>query len=407
MLNRVQNEWRTAIIFFIMIAMLLSLFVSRAALSASIGVFFVASFQYQNPGKQFRLFISSQLLWGLSLLFFLPFFSGLWSNDKQEWLEIVKIKLPFLLLPFAFAAPFQLQKQQWDWLAYFFLLLVFSGTIWSMVVYLQNAGAFNAGYLQAISIDTPLENDRIRFSLLVSLAALLSVRMALQKKKPVSIWVLFGVWFVVFLHILSVRTGLLTFYIMLFAAGVYLLLNKLNRAKGLLLLTLVILLPFAAYYSLPSFQNRVKFFVYEYDFFKHAAYIPASNDAVRVASWKTGSILLKKNITAGVGFGDIVNEMSSTYNSVYPGIKETDKILPASEWLLYGLGCGIAGMITFTFVMLIPFFIKTRDSFLWKLCAVAFAFSFIADIGLEVQFGVFIYLFITLWWWKWLTAKNI
>jgi hypothetical protein len=36
------------------------------------------------------------------------------------------------------------------------------------------------------------------------------------------------------------------------------------------------------------------------------------------------------------------------------------------------------------------------------------AFSFLFDIGLEAQFGVFVYAFIVLWWWKWLiiSAKN-
>lgn len=387
--------------------MLLSLFVSRAALSVCTGVFVVISLSFYNPTGQFRQFIASPLLWGLSLLFFLPLLSGLWSNDKHEWFEIMKIKLPFLLLPFAFAAPFQLQKERWERLAYFFILLVFSGTAWSMVVYLQNANVFNAGYLQANSIVTPLENDRIRFSLLVSLAALLAGRMALQKKKFAYLRLTLLVWFAVFLHILSVRTGLLAFYIMLFAGGVFLLYSKSGFRKGLPLLFLLLLMPFVAYYSLPSFQNRVKFFVYEYDFFKHAAYVPASNDAVRVASWKTGTILLKKNIVAGVGFGDIAAEMDNAYEIVYPGIKKTDKILPANEWLMYGLGCGIAGLLIFTFVSLLPFFIKTREAFLWKLSAVVFAFSFFVDVGLEVQFGVFIYLFVTLWWWKWLTAKNI
>lgn len=387
--------------------MLLSLFVSRAALSVCTGVFVVISLSFYNPTGQFRQFIASPLLWGLSLLFFLPLLSGLWSNDKHEWFEIMKIKIPFLLLPFAFAAPFQLQKEQWERLTFFFILVVFSGTAWSMVVYLQNANVFNAGYLQANSIVTPLENDRIRFSLLVSLAALLAGRMALQKKKFAYLRLTLLVWFAVFLHILSVRTGLLAFYIMLFAGGVFLLYSKSGFRKGLLLLFLLLLMPFVAYYSLPSFQNRVKFFVYEYDFFKHAVYVPASNDAVRVASWKTGTILLKKNIVAGVGFGDIAAEMDNAYEIVYPGIKKTDKILPANEWLMYGLGCGIAGLLIFTFVSLLPFFIKTREAFLWKLSAVVFAFSFFVDVGLEVQFGVFIYLFVTLWWWKWLTAKNI
>ncbi|MBK8953810.1 MAG: hypothetical protein IPM85_17855 [Chitinophagaceae bacterium] len=158
---------------------------------------------------------------------------------------------------------------------------------------------------------------------------------------------------------------------------------------------------------MPSFQNRVRFFVYEFDFFKRAAYIPSSNDAVRMASWKTGAIVMNENMPYGVGFGDISRRMNERYPVLYPGMKEADMILPANEWLIYGVGAGLAGLLVLTLVVLLPFFISTREAFLWRLSAAIFGFSFAVDIGLEVQFGVFIYVFITLWWWKWLTAKNI
>jgi len=34
------------------------------------------------------------------------------------------------------------------------------------------------------------------------------------------------------------------------------------------------------------------------------------------------------------------------------------------------------------------------------------AFSLLFDIGLEAQFGVFIYAFMLLWWWKWLSTGH-
>ena len=38
---------------------------------------------------------------------------------------------------------------------------------------------------------------------------------------------------------------------------------------------------------------------------------------------------------------------------------------------------------------------------------VTIAVSFLFDIALEVQFGVFLYSFIVLWWWKWLGTFQI
>jgi hypothetical protein len=56
--------------------------------------------------------------------------------------------------------------------------------------------------------------------------------------------------------------------------------------------------------------------------------------------------------------------------------------------------------------MALPFFIRTgRGRFFWASLNLVSALSFLFDIGLEVQFGVFLYIFVLLWWWKWLQQK--
>jgi hypothetical protein len=52
--------------------------------------------------------------------------------------------------------------------------------------------------------------------------------------------------------------------------------------------------------------------------------------------------------------------------------------------------------------MALPFFIKKyRKTLCWMLLNMITAFGFLFDIGLETQFGVFIYSFTILWCWKW------
>jgi hypothetical protein len=86
---------------------------------------------------------------------------------------------------------------------------------------------------------------------------------------------------------------------------------------------------------------------------------------------------------------------------------EADKIKPSSEWLMYGAGCGWPGILIFSFVMIVPFFIRTKNKLLWWFLNATAAFSFLFDIGLEVQFGVFIYSFVILWWWKWMETEKM
>ncbi|MES1219099.1 MAG: hypothetical protein ABUT20_26575, partial [Bacteroidota bacterium] len=212
MLNKLQNEWRSAIIFILVAIMMVSLSLSRALLSMSMMAFVLFSFFHKDIKNHFRNFFSSPLLWSMSLLFFLPLFSGLWSDDKERWLDIVRIKLPLLFLPLAFAGPIRLSKKQWEALAFIFIALITAGTIWSMFHYVTNIAAVHEGYLHSKTIITPLDNDHVRFSWLISVASLLTGWLFITKRKqdnPIA-WIMciLTIWLVFFLHILAARTGL-------------------------------------------------------------------------------------------------------------------------------------------------------------------------------------------------------
>ena len=416
MRNKLQYSWRSPIIFMLIVVMMGALFFSRALLSVSMIVFVAVSFFHRDFKKHFSNFFSSPLLWGMTLLFFLPVISGLWSEDKKEWADIVRIKLPLLFLPLAFAAPVdsywnQLSKKQWDWLAYIFTVLVTAGTCWSMFHYLSDAAAINESYLRAKSIITPLENDHVRFSWLVSVCVLLTGWLCVKKRKENKFTSFFlavvTVWLIVFLHILAARTGLFSLYIIITGAGLWLFLKQMKWQIGVLLILLLITLPVVAYKTLPTFQNRVKYILYDKSYFEKANYLPGSTDGARILSLNSGWDVMKQEPVTGVGFGDVLAKAKQWYGENYPQMIEADKIYPSSEWLMYGAGCGWPGLLLFTIVMCIPFVIKTTNKLLWWLLNATAAFSFLFDIGLEVQFGVFIYSFIILWWWKWLNVEKV
>ncbi len=407
--------------FTLAISMVTALFFSRGLLSVSMAAFVVVSFFHTGFKKHLSDFFSSPLLWSMSLLFFLPLLSGLWSEDKKEWADIARIKLPLLFLPLAFAGPFHFSKKQWDWLVYIFVGLVTAGTCWSMLHYISNVADINESYLRAKSLVTPLENDHVRFSWLVSVCILLAGWFSVTRRNESRLiswlFVVIAIWLSVFLHILAARTGLFSFYIMIAGTGCWLIFKKRKPATpagqpgtgwkfGLVLIVGLLVLPMIAYKVLPSFQNRVKYFLYDKGFFEKAHYLPGSTDAVRVISLKAGWSIMREQPVTGVGFGDVMAKAKKWYETNYPPMIEADKIYPSSEWMLYGAGCGWPGFILFSLVMLIPFIIKTNNRLLWWLLNATAAFSFVFDIGLEVQFGVFIYSFIILWWWKWTNAAS-
>lgn len=409
MLNKLQNDqritgWRGPIIFYLLITMMIGLFVSRAALSISMIAFLIVACIHNEPARQIRLFFATPMLWGMSLLFFLPLISGFWSSNKEEWEGIMRIKIPLLALPFAFAAPMSLTNKQWRILALVFISIVTLASFWCIWHYIPTMPDINESYLRGKSMLTPLENDHVRFSWLVAVAVLFAIlySWSLRTKKDWRFWCLVSmvVWLIFFLHILAARTGLLSLYIILGVLAIATLFTG-NRKITLIALASLIALPIAAYFLLPSFRNRVRYIRYDFSYFKNASYLPGATDAVRVISINTGLELMNDDPIAGVGFGDIGDSMRKKYERLYPGILEQDKILPSSEWLMYGAGAGWPGFILFSGIMIIPFFSNVKRLLPWIILNMIAAFSFLFDIGLEVQFGVFIYAFIVLSFWKW------
>lgn len=407
--DRVSQGWRSRIIFILLLIMMIALFFSRGILSVSIMAFVIASLFHKDILNHFRKFLSSPLLWGMSLLFFLPLLTGLWSENKTDWLDVIRIKLPLLFLPLAFAGPLLISAKKWEWLGFVFILLILGATIWSLFHYTADIAQANEGYLRSKSIRTPLENDHVRFSWLVAVAILLASWFCIREseKNKLLSWSLgiVGGWMIVYLHILAARTGLFSFYILILVTSGWLLWRKLKWSYGLLLLGSLLLLPLIAYFTLPTFQNRVKYIRYEFDFFKHADYRPGFNDGIRLISINAGWQLVKQKPLAGTGFGDIQAETNKWYQEHYPQMIPADRISPSSEWMIYGVGAGTIGLLAFLYVMAIPFFIGLNHPLWWMLNLVT-AFSFLFDIGLEVQFGVFIYSFIVLWWYNWIRAEG-
>ena len=393
-------------LFVTMIAMMASLFISRALLSSAMIAFLMVSFFHRDFLKQLLHFISTPLLWAMTLLFLLPLISGAWSQDISMWNQVLRIKLPLLLLPLAFAGQWNFSQRKWDMIACIFIALMIIASGWTLFHYFRAAPEINNWYLQARTMITPLENDHVRFSWLAAIAAFLSgfyiVYYRSKSRGLTIVFLLILAWFMFFLHILAARTGLLALYLAIAGAAIWLIVRNLKWRTGIVLLLLIFLLPVLAYKYLPSFHNRADYIRYELDYFSKASYLPGSNDAVRMISMKAGWAVMLSNPFRGVGFGDISRATGNWYDEHYPGMTDRDRIYPSNQWLLYGAGTGIPGFVIFSFCMLVPFFVPVREKLLWYLLNVVAASSFLFDIGLEVQFGVFIYSFVILWWYKWL-----
>jgi hypothetical protein len=209
----------------------------------------------------------------------------------------------------------------------------------------------------------------------------------------------------VYLHLLSARTGLFSLYIIVFYFLVRFIFIRRSFKYALMAIAILVILPVLAWFFVPSFQNRIAYFKYDFEYVKRAEYLPGANDGNRFLSIRAGLGVLDQH-PLGVGAGDVENEIFKWYKTNVPGMLETDKIYPASEFLIYGLIAGWPGLIAFTVIMLLPFFVSNpRHRLIWICLNTTAAFSFMFDVGLEVQYGFFSYAIVVLWWWKWFAGE--
>lgn len=373
-----------------LLLMIVGLFASRALLSISIGLFFLSAPLRLGRRDWIRQAIKDPLVWIGSLLVGLPVLSGFWSENMYAWWDVVRIKLPLLLLPLG-GVGLRWDKKRHEWIGWILVALVGIGSIYSLIPWMRDAFSVNVDYLRGGSLPTWLDNDRVRFSWLV-VAMCWWIQGRWKDALPRQRWLIAGLilFFIFFLHVLAVRIGLVCFYLLAAFLLLRQLLDPAHRRGSVVLLLLLIGLPFLLYYMLPTFRARVDYIRYDWSYTFQGKYLSGGNDAIRVQSLQVAGEVIRNHPLYGVGFGDIRSEMDSVYHRVNPNLSESERIYPANEWAVYGVGMGWIGLILFSVAMIVLFFIRMRDAFRWRAWVLATILSLVTDIGLEVQYGVFL-----------------
>ncbi len=415
MLKLFYNRYSYAIALFCIGAMFTGLLISRAVLSMAL-ILFVLNGALAGKEKIKTIF-NDRLYISMLLLFIVPLVTGLWSSDMKSWWQATEVKLPLVLLPLGFAALPAIKKEHYDRLSRLFILLLLSGTFWSTAQYISNSDTIAESYLRAKVIPTPFDRNHIYFSFTLAVAVLVLYKLFSQTtdSKWKTIYTVTFIWFVIYLHILAAKTGLLFLYLTLVVLIIKAILQNIinkksgNKITALIVLVLLIAAPIAAYKLSPTFKNRIDYIRYDYSYYSQGKYIEGLSDGNRVLSVKAGLSVFSSNIFTGVGFGDVKQKTNEWYDAHHPQMKEYERMLPSSEWLLYACAGGILAAIVFIAALLLLFFYKSmiRDISWWIFITICSLF-FLYEVSLEGQFGVFVFVFF-LWWWRqslFITQRN-
>jgi len=395
------NDWKNKWILVCALTLITGLYLSAAMMS--IGMIATALLLV-TPGAlpQIGANLKSQPLYILLFgIFAFYLVSGLYSDNLHYWGERVQIKLPYLLLPLSFAAV-SLTKKTLYTILYVLFITVWIGAVWCLINFALNYDAIVESYLHAKVMPTPFNVGHIRFSLMSVFSTFIG--WILYKDQFVFKWqweryLLLGgaLFLVIFLHILSVRSGLLAFYA---AAGVYLLLEswKNKNLKQLIVGILFLgMISGAMYFLSPTLRNKAKYMNKDVTRFKEGGNVNHYSDGNRLLSWKLGWRVGNENPLIGAGIGDVLDEITKIYVTEYPEIEERNRLIPHSQFVYIFAGCGWLGLLWFVSACFYPYTDgRLRNTALFIIFNTIIVTSFISESTLEIQLGVALHLFFLL-----------
>ena len=379
------------------IIIVLGLFLSRALMSIGMMMLFGNAIINQKFIPKLKSFFTQPHLILLTVYFFLLLISFAWSEDISYFKERIQIMLPFLILPFAFHTMNKLDLRWYDWLFVLFIVLLLSGISWSLWQYFMRKEMYDAGYSFSQVIPTPFKNDHIRFSLAVVLGIFLSVDLWLRHHNTISriLLTIFILYAVIYLHILSVKTGIFVFYINSFLFLLKIIFQKKYRKAGTFYLVVLIALPFIMYLVSPSFRNKISYVQYSIDQIKNDSKEPNISDEGRIISYKYALECIAKYPLYGVGLGDVFNQMKIYYKRDFQN-KEIIVLLPHNQFLMTGMALGIFGIVYLLWIQIALFRLSFKHDFLY------FSFWFMMFLTMlieplyETQYGTCMFLFFLL-----------
>jgi O-antigen ligase len=172
-----------------------------------------------------------------------------------------------------------------------------------------------------------------------------------------------------------------------------------SRLWSAVLLLLLFLIPITAYFSLKTFRSKIHYVIYEVQQWKSQKQFDYNlSDAGRLISYKMGLAIIEHHPVSGVGAGDVRTAMKEQYNSSRPDVPEENILVPHNQFLYTALAVGIPFTILLVFMVVAPFFTRSNNSLYLSITSFILWVAMMVEAMLEIQFGIFVYLFFILFW---------
>lgn len=378
------------------LAMLAGFLSSRALLSAATVAFGVNALLGVHPREWLK-----NKWWLLGVAWVgIYILSGLWSDNIPQWNERVSVKMPLLLLPLAFGLLPAFSSRQLTVFTVGAALLFWGSVGYSLYFLVSDTEYYIEQYRFSKVLPTLAGQDYIRYSLSIALFVIWCFYIRKRLSGAAARWFA-GITMVVlsvYIHVIAVKTGVLVLYLFFFCYAMYIAFNR-NALLGLGVIAVMVFSAIGAYKYVPTFGQKVNYFMYSWKVFDHGNFDSDYSDIGRLISYDIALKLIPDYLITGTGIGDLHDVMREGYREWYPNVPQFQQLKPHNQFLIVALGCGIPALLIFIAWILYPlrWVRKNRHGFFVFAIWLVMLVPLMVEPFLELQFGVYVYLFFMLW----------
>jgi O-antigen ligase len=297
----------------------------------------------------------------LSLTFWVLLPSVFYSDNTQFLFQKWQIAVPYLLLPLALVKIPIFSKTHFYRLYLLYFSSVFLICVFAFVNYLLNQAVINQMYLESKVMPT-LVSHHPTFSLMIVFACYVGYYLFQQDgillfKNEKKLLLVGGIFLFIFLHIFSVRSGLLALYALLFMELLRIAVQTKQVKKVLIAGLLFIVIGGATMFLSPTVSNKITNTTQDLSNYKNNGSANNQSLSSRIISYKNAfRIAQESSIWFGCGLGDIDDLNQAIFAKEYPDVSKP--IDPHNQFLYYYAALGIVGLLIFTLSFYFPLVYK-------------------------------------------------
>lgn len=346
----------------ILIIWIVGLFFSRFLQSVSTIAMCVLFLLDKNWKVVFKQYFKSWFTLSFFMIAFIHLISYFNSENHIVYLDELKNKIPFLFIPFTLLAVEKIEEKKMHYVFAIFIFCCLITSIYSYINYRNELASNLEMYSKGEVMKTIVHH--IYFSILCSIAAIFCAEI-LTKKYTFFVRFSAGIslfWLFIFIHVLSVRTGIFILYLLLIF---YVFLRFLDTRKYLYFVGFIVSLiitGFILFETIPTIKNKIDYTKYSIEQLKNNTdSLNTYSDPRRILSDKLGIEIIQKNKLFGVGIGDVQDELNAIYKERFPNFSEAVYARIHNQYLTTTAGVGLFLGFVFCLCLFLPnlfFFVK-------------------------------------------------